>query len=377
MKHYGDIRTLNGKDLPPVSCITGGSPCQNLSIAGNRTGLDGEQSRLFLEQIRIVKEMRQATNDKFPRFMVWENVPGAFSSNKGEDFRTVLNEIVGISEEHYPDVPKPSKGWTKSGCLYNEVGSWSVAWRLHDAQFWGVPQRRKRIALVADFRGRTAPEILFEPKSLSWDINKSEEKRESAAEEVGKCFGSASTVSNVVFDARGNGSGSVIPTITGDHQNRITDYTAICVGNGQLNQFLMSEKLGALNTMHDQQAVLQNDVVRRLTPLECERAQGFPDRWTDVGDWVDHRGRVRKSSDTARYKALGNSIATPFWMWLLGRISDQCELPATLGSLFDGIGGFPYCWELHNGPGSAVWASEIEEFPIAVTKKRFPEQDNT
>ena len=143
MKHYGDIRTLNGKDLPPVSCITGGSPCQNLSIAGNRTGLDGEQSRLFLEQIRIVKEMRQATNDKFPRFMVWENVPGAFSSNKGEDFRTVLNEIVGISEEHYPDVPKPSKGWTKSGCLYNEVGSWSVAWRLHDAQFWESPNVAK------------------------------------------------------------------------------------------------------------------------------------------------------------------------------------------------------------------------------------------
>lgn len=115
--------------------------------------------------------------------------------------------------------------------------------------------------------------------------------------------------------------------------------------------------------------------VRRLTPLECERLQGFPDGWTDIGEWTDSKGKRHKDSDAPRYKALGNSIALPFWFWLLRRISAQYERPATLGSLFDGIGGFPLCWERCNGKGSAIWASEIEEFPIAVTKKRFPEGD--
>lgn len=116
-------------------------------------------------------------------------------------------------------------------------------------------------------------------------------------------------------------------------------------------------------------------VVRRLTPTECERLQGFPDGWTDIGEWVDTKGKVHKeSSDSARYKALGNSIALPFWFYLLRRISAQYERPATLGSLFDGIGGFPLCWERCNGKGTARWASEIEEFPIAVTKYHFGEE---
>lgn len=115
-------------------------------------------------------------------------------------------------------------------------------------------------------------------------------------------------------------------------------------------------------------------VVRRLTPTECERLQGFPDGWTDIGEWTDTKGKVHKeSSDSARYKALGNSIALPFWFYLLRRIAAQYERPATLGSLFDGIGGFPLCWERCNGKGTARWASEIEEFPIAVTKKHFGE----
>ena len=117
--------------------------------------------------------------------------------------------------------------------------------------------------------------------------------------------------------------------------------------------------------------------VRRLTPLECERLQGFPDNWTDIGDWVDSNGKTHKAADSPRYKALGNSIATPFWFYLLRRISAQYERPATLGSLFDGIGGFPYCWEMCNGKGTAIWASEIEEFPIAVTKIRFPEGEES
>lgn len=115
--------------------------------------------------------------------------------------------------------------------------------------------------------------------------------------------------------------------------------------------------------------------VRRLTPTECERLQGFPDGWTDIGEWTDSNGKLHKYSDSPRYKALGNSIAIPFWFYLLRRIAAQYERPATLGSLFDGIGGFPLCWERCNGKGTAIWASEIEEFPIAVTKKRFPEDE--
>ena len=161
-----------------------------------------------------------------------------------------------------------------------------------------------------------------------------------------------------------------------------------CIGNGQVHQLYLSRKAGSLNCMHDRQLIIttrerererEMDLhVRRLTPLECERLQGFPDGWTDIGEWTDSKGKAHKeSSDSARYKALGNSIAVPFWFWMLRRISAQYERPATLGSLFDGIGGFPYCWEKCNGKGTALWASEIEEFPIAVTKRRFPEEDET
>ena len=144
-----------------------------------------------------------------------------------------------------------------------------------------------------------------------------------------------------------------------------------------MHQLGMSPKVGALNCMQDPQKVVEmseKTIVRRLTPTECERLQAFPDGWTDIGEWTDSKGKKHKEADTPRYKALGNSIATPFWFYLLRRISAQYERPATLGSLFDGIGGFPYCWERCNGAGTAVWASEIEEFPIAVTKKRFGEE---
>ena len=189
MKHYGDITQIHGYDLPPVDCITGGSPCQDLSVAGKRAGLDGERSGLFMEQIRIVKEMREhdiangrsAFNAR-PRFMVWENVPGAFSSNGGADFQAVLTEIAKIAEPNAPDVPMPKNGkWNKSGCIYDELGRWSIAWRVHDAQFWGVPQRRKRIALVADFGGLSAPEVLFERKGLSRDSEPSVQERKGSS----------------------------------------------------------------------------------------------------------------------------------------------------------------------------------------------------
>ena len=188
MKHFGDITKLNGYDLPVVDVITGGSPCQDLSVAGKREGLAGERSGLFMEQIRIIKEMRKNDEDRGrtaefirPRYMVWENVPGALSSNGGKDFQAVLTETVRIADPYAPDVPMPEKKWSNSGCLYDEMGGWSIAWRIHDAQFWGVPQRRKRICLIADFGGLSAPEILFERKGLSRNSEQSEQERQGTA----------------------------------------------------------------------------------------------------------------------------------------------------------------------------------------------------
>lgn len=179
MKHLGDITKIDWSQVEPVDVVTGGSPCQDLSVAGKRAGLAGERSGLYMEQIRCIKELRQADvlrgrTGQFirPRFMVWENVPGAFSSGnpKGSDFAAVIEELIKIAE---PDanvcIVPPGNGWTKSGCYYADDGRWSIAWRVHDAQFWGVPQRRKRIALVADFGGLAAPEVLFERKGLSGD----------------------------------------------------------------------------------------------------------------------------------------------------------------------------------------------------------------
>ena len=163
MKHYGDISNMNGADVETVDIISFGSPCQNLSVAGKREGLDGDRSSLFYEAIRIVKEMREKTNGKYPRYIVWENVPGAFSSNKGEDFKAVLNEICKVKDEQV-SVPKPAK-WENAGRIMGD--GFSIAWRLLDAQYWGVPQRRQRIYLVADFDGGSAGKILFESEGLS------------------------------------------------------------------------------------------------------------------------------------------------------------------------------------------------------------------
>lgn len=186
MKHLGDITKINGANVPPVNVIIGGSPCQDLSVAGKRAGLSGERSGLFMEQLRIIKEMRQADENRGrtgkhirPRFMVWENVPGAFSSNKGADFGAVLQETIRVVCKQTPDIPVPNRGWPTAGALVGMGGDWSVAWRVLDAQFWGVPQRRRRIALVADFGGATAPEILFERESVSGDFTQSGEQRQA------------------------------------------------------------------------------------------------------------------------------------------------------------------------------------------------------
>lgn len=172
--HLGDITKLNGADLEPVDVVCGGSPCQDLSVAGLRKGLvDGERSSLFMEQIRIIKEMRERDKrngipDEYlrPRYMVFENVPGIYSSGayKGADFQIALTEIIRIADPNADPVPLPEKGkWEHSGCIYDELGKWSVAYSLHDAKDWGVPQRRKRLCLVADFNGLTAFDIVFKP----------------------------------------------------------------------------------------------------------------------------------------------------------------------------------------------------------------------
>lgn len=503
MKHLGDITKLSGHNVPTVDVVIGGSPCQDLSVAGKQAGLKGERSGLFMEQIRLIKEMREAdaargkTNDAIrPRYMVWENVPGAFSSSQGRDFEAVLEETVRVVEPKAPPVPVPAKGWPTSGCLMGD--GWSIAWRVLDAQFWGtpdkpLPQRRRRISLVADFGGRTAPEILFERESVSWNPDESRAAAErnpaiaeSDAENAGRngrakreqgtngdgrrviadsvdcrnlCVnreisgtlqskstggyslnyqnpvleaslittGNADTAGTldasyykgcgmrsgvereVVVDAipindkatrfqgggatrnqdgAGNGlgvgkSGDPSPTLTAADRHIVFAKTAIAFTergrkDGR-NCETMTDTMYALTNPGDggrtnSRQVCYAGIVRRLTPLECERLQGYPDGWTDIGSWADSKGKIHsESSDAARYKALGNSIAIPPWKWVLKRLCAIYERDATMASLFDGIGGFPYIWEQLNGKGSCLWASEIEPFPIAVTKYHFGE----
>ena len=172
MKHIGDVSKVNGAEIEPVDVITFGSPCQDLSVAGKRAGLKHEdngdeettRSGLFMEAVRIIKEMRKATNGIYPRFALWENVPGAFSSNKGEDFRIVLEELIKVIEPQAPSLPLPQEGWPYADCYMGD--KWSIAYRTLDAQYWGVPQRRRRIYLVADFRGQSAGEVLFKREGL-------------------------------------------------------------------------------------------------------------------------------------------------------------------------------------------------------------------
>lgn len=196
MKHYGDISTIDGSELEPVDIISFGSPCQNLSVAGKREGLDGDRSSLFYEAIRIVKEMREATNGKYPRYIVWENVPGAFSSNKGEDFKAVLTEICKVKDEQV-SVPKPAK-WENAGRIMGD--GFSIAWRLLDAQYWGVPQRRQRIYLVADFDGGSAGKILFESEGLSGYSAQGFKSWQNAANGITEGIGETGETDSLMFE---------------------------------------------------------------------------------------------------------------------------------------------------------------------------------
>ena len=194
MKHYGDISQMDGGKIEPVDIITFGSPCTDMSVAGRRAGLEGQQSVLFYQAIRIIMEMRCATNGKYPRYIVWENVPGAFSSNSGEDFKAVLEAVIDIAEPETP-VPMPEKNrWPYADCYMGD--GWSVAYRVLDAQFWGVPQRRKRIYLVADFAGRSAFDILFKSEGLSGYSAEGFRSWQRAARSAAPCPGTASLCLN-------------------------------------------------------------------------------------------------------------------------------------------------------------------------------------
>lgn len=216
MLHLGNISQINGAEIPPVDIITFGSPCQDLSVAGKQAGLDGERSGLFFEAIRIIYEMRLATNGKYPTFIVWENVPGAFTGHNGNDFRTVLEEITKT------DIPMPASGrWATSGVVRSE--RICAAWRQLDAQYWGVPQRRKRIYLVGSFGSNCAEEILFKRDSV---------RRYLAPRGTARKGFAADTEGSVVvgsgcFDVRGSGGDRTVPTMTGDHNSRVTDYSAV------------------------------------------------------------------------------------------------------------------------------------------------------
>lgn len=654
MIHLGDITKIHGDEIEPVDCITFGSPCQDLSIAGRRAGLAGERSGLFMEAVRIIKEMRSSTNGLYPTFAIWENVPGAFSSNNGDDFRAVLEELACV-EQPNAAIPGPPRGgrWSKAGAIAGN--GWSLAWRQLDSQYFGVAQRRKRIALILDLGGQRAGEILFERTSLSrhpdpciqaWKevagltanrpagndrmvgagflcgSSRNADSRGTEADRAGKseaeertsgdkCCEAAAYTLKIRSGCAGGGKGALVQTektgtlstiqdqtifqliqeptycISGNTVDRktnqngtgvresgaftvntvdrhavayalqnqnlciddalpfdttqitskvnksnpqwgdpchplaaaahppaavirisdeempvqpmvlesnqvhatvtqngicptlpasmglgggyvpmITDHpadrpvvfenhaqdarykeaptcsptvvarwgtgggntplvavprqvTSYGIGNGQAHAYASKEKSGTLDTMHDaqavaieysgclnpwdtqarrvygedgtfpalpsresaggnQQAVLAGQrtrwIVRRLTPTECERLQGYPDGWTDIGEWTDTKGKKHKPADSPRYKALGNSIALPQWFWIAQKMKSYMGDGAKLGSLFDGIGGFPLVWETTYGIGTARWASEIEEFPIAVTKKHFPER---
>ena len=409
MKHLGDITRIRGDAVPPVDVIIGGSPCQDLSVAGKRAGLAGERSGLYMEQIRIIKEMRSSVRaDGYlwggaPRYMVWENVPGAFSSNGGEDFRVVIEEAARIVEPERV-IPRPPGGkWTNAGCIMGD--GWSLAWRVHDAQFWGVPQRRRRIALVADFGGGSAPEILFEREGMRGNPAESGAAGKGTAADAENGVGSAICIQGNCIDradtAGCNGKGwrdddvsftlntidrptvcvsgdDVADTLDASYykgcgERGFKERTVVaCINrSGRETAVNKSICLKAQDGEHGAPAINSLTAVRRLTPLECERLQGYPDGWTDIGEWVDSKGKCHQTTDSARYKALGNSIALPYWRYLLKRISAQFEYTPTMASLFDGIGGFPYLWESINGKGTCRWASEIEEFPMAVTKMRI------
>ena len=326
MKHLGSVLDVNGAEIEHVDIITFGSPCQDLSVAGKQAGLHkGERSNLFFEAIRIIKEMRGATDGRHPRIAVWENVPGAYSSNKGEDFRAVLEAFVRLREQA-ADVPMPKGSkWAVAGCV---VGNgYSIAWRTLDAQYNGVPQRRKRIYLIADFGSERAGEVLFEQNRVRRDTAPGGTAGEGTSGNVegsagrgGVCYSLDRASFNQGINAQYK------PQIEEELASALVARgpSAVCypVENHPNDSRMNLCEDGVVPTLSSRMGTGGNNgpmvletakpprkyIIRRLTPLECVRLQGLPDAWLDGVD----------GSDSAKYKMLGNGIAMPNAIYVIG-----------------------------------------------------------
>ena len=425
VKHLGDIKDIDGSEIEPVDIISFGSPCQDLSIAGKRAGLEGEKSNLFYEAIRVIKEMRCKTNGKYPRYLLWENVPGAFSSNKGEDFRCVLEEITRIKDSTVK-LSRSSK-WQSAGEILGD--NFSLAWRVLDAKYFGVPQRRRRIFLVADLDGGSSREILFEQKSLSWDTSEGCEKGKRNTRAIKEGFNKTICLNDqggermdFYSDESGTlrASGGIAPFVFENHSQdsrykgplKETQTLASNLGQGGNNHpFVVYDiRQTSENTKNERHNIYECDVsrtidtsgntptrnqggvaivediytmsknshftkadknissslvatdykdpplvnqrlVRRLTPKECGRLQGFPDYWCnnleiesptdeDLAFWrevfdkdAEIKGLKKKKTnkqilkwlkdphtDSAEYKMWGNGIALPCAIYTFKRL---------------------------------------------------------
>lgn len=299
MIHLGDLTKLHGGEIPPVDIVTFGSPCQNLSTIGNREGLAGKKSNLFYEAIRIIEEMRERTNGKYPTLAIWENVMGAFSSNDRMDFKAVLEAFVQT------EVPiPPSRQWANAGMVRGRHVD--VCWRLLDSQYWGVPQRRRRIFLVADFRDFRAKEILFEPKGMHPNSNSCDKIRLSATKDH-RSFITETGRQLFLYPFQ---------------ERRMRTYAKEKNTKGFISSFgqptdpFPTLLAGTVDVFAYWQEGLETEgFVRKLTPLECERIMGLPENWTLYG--MDHQ----LISDSARYKALGNSIVVPCAEYILANVA--------------------------------------------------------
>lgn len=338
MKHLGDVSKVKGGEIEPVDIITFGSPCQDMSVAGKRAGLkhtavgDEETTRsgLFMEAIRIIKEMRVKTNGIYPRYAVWENVPGAFSSNKGEDFITVLEEFIKITEPDAVMPAVPQAGWAYADCISGD--GWSIAYRVFDAQYWGVPQCRRRIYLVADFRGQRAGEILLKPEGL----RRNSAQSGTQGQETARCAK--------------NSVGTAIGGVDRYNQSFLPGFaqTLRAPGGGDCTPTVLAP-VGKEKTV----AVPVHYIVCRLTPTECARLQGFPDLWgyldkkesftdEEYKFWLEVRNTYARinnkavkdytkaqmlswynklHSDSAEYKMWGNGIALPNALYVMQGIA--------------------------------------------------------
>lgn len=409
VKHYGDVSRMDGSQLEPVDIITFGSPCQDLSLAGKRRGLDGSRSGLFYEAVRIIREMRRATDGRYPRWCIWENVPGAFSSNKGEDFRCVIETLCQVADESVY-IPRPEK-WDPAGAVMGD--SYTLAWRQLDAQYWGVPQRRKRVFIVTNFAegGGRAPEVLFDSGSLHGNSEEMQSQGQETASEIRESTDTAVSVyenhsqdcryreldgvSTTLASNLGTGGNnqplvvdestayricsqgsnamnsanplsgiyetSVAPTVDTSDQSPNKSQGGICIyTSNKASHFTATDKNIAqtlVATDYKEPQIVFPDcsqIVRRLTPTECARLQGFPDWWcsdldtpeseiteSDIAFWrgvfETHRAIVTNAekgktdkqiikwltnphSDAAEYKMWGNGVALPCVRFIMRNI---------------------------------------------------------